>query len=78
MLVLTRKTGDGIVIGDDVIIKVIEIKSGGIRLGIDAPKDMKIYRQEIYEQISRENIEAAHWDPTDLDSLTETFSKKKK
>lgn len=69
MLVLTRKSGDGIVIGDDITIKVIEIKGGAIRLGIDAPRDCKIYRQEVYNRISQENREAAQWEVDDLDSL---------
>jgi len=70
MLVLTRKAGEGIVIGDNITIKIIEVKGGGIRIGIDAPKDQKIYRQEVYERISAENREAAlHWQLDDLDSL---------
>ena len=74
MLVLTRKPGEGIVIGDDIIIKIIELKGGGIRIGIDAPKDRKIYRQEVYDRISRENREALEWDITDLDALSSKLS----
>ncbi len=70
MLVLTRKAGDGIVIGDDITIKIIEIKGGGIRIGIDAPKDKKIYRQELYDRISAENREAIQWNVVDLDSIS--------
>lgn len=78
MLVLTRKIGDGIVIGDDITIKIIEMKGGGIRIGIDAPKDKKIYRQEVYDRISQENREASQWDITDLDSLAAHLSTRKK
>ena len=77
MLVLTRKAGDGIVIGDDITIKIIEIKGGGIRIGIDAPKDCKIYRQEIYERISLENREAMQWSLDDLDSIAPNIKKSK-
>lgn len=80
MLVLTRKAGEGIVIGDDVVIKVIEMKGGGVRIGIDAPKNKKIYRQEIYDRITVENKEALQWNMTDLEALTANLSlgKKKK
>jgi len=77
MLVLTRKPGEGIVIGDDISIKLIEIKGGAIRIGIDAPQDKKIYRQEIYDRIAEENRSAAQWDLTDLDSLSVNLSSNK-
>lgn len=76
MLVLTRKAGEGIVIGDDVTIKVIEAKGGAIRIGIDAPRSKKIYRQEVYDKISSENREAAQWNITDLDALSDNLLKK--
>ena len=69
MLVLTRKSGDGIVIGDEITIKVVEVKGGGVRIGIDAPKDCKIYRQEVYERISQENREALQWNLDDIVSI---------
>ena len=74
MLVLTRKPGEGIVIGDDIIIKIIEMKGGGIRVGIEAPQDKKIYRQEVYDRISRQNREALQWNMTDLDTLSDNLS----
>ena len=74
MLVLTRKPGEGIVIGDDIIIKIIEMKGGGVRVGIEAPHDKKIYRQEVYDRISRQNREALQWDMTDLDTLSDNLS----
>ncbi len=59
MLVLTRKPGERIVIGDNVVLTVVEVKGDSIRLGIDAPRDVKVYRGEIYEAIVAENREAA-------------------
>lgn len=69
MLVLTRKKGEGILIGDDIEIQVIDIKGGTVRLGLDAPKDKKIYRQEIYRKIQQENREATQWQASSLDAL---------
>jgi carbon storage regulator len=74
MLVLTRKPGEGIIIGDNITIKIIEAKGGGIRLGLDAPGDTKIYRQEVYDRIKQENIDAASWNPTDLDDLSASLT----
>jgi carbon storage regulator len=74
MLVLTRKPGEGIVIGDNVIVKIIEMKGGGIRIGIDAPRQTKIYRQEVYDRIRQENIDATSWSVEDLDALDTNFT----
>lgn len=59
MLALTRKPGERIVIGDKVIITIMEVKGENIRLAIDAPKEIKIYRGEIYDDIVAENKQAA-------------------
>ena len=75
MLVLTRKPGEGIIIGDDIKITFIEMKGGGIRIGIDAPYEKKIYRQEVYERICRENKEASQWNLADLNTLDITTKK---
>jgi carbon storage regulator len=73
MLVLTRKLGEGIIIGDDVTITVVEIKGGNVRIGIEAPRDKKIYRQEVYNRIVEENREAAHWNMIDLDKISDNL-----
>ncbi len=78
MLVLTRKSGEGIVIGDNITVKIIELKGGGVRIGIDAPKDKKIYRQEVYDRIIEENKAAIQWDMETLESLGSTLLTEKK
>ncbi|MCP3891236.1 MAG: carbon storage regulator CsrA [Desulfobulbaceae bacterium] len=78
MLVLTRKIGEGIVIGDDVTITVVETKGGNVRIGIDAPQSKKIYRQEIYNRIVEENRGASHWNMNDLDSISDNLTPRKK
>ena len=79
MLVLTRKPGEGIIIGDTVTIRIIEVKSGSIRIGIDAPGDTRIYRQEVYDRIRQENLDAAGgWNLTDLDTLSDQLADRTK
>ena len=77
MLVLTRKIGEGIVIGDDVKITIVEMKGGSVRIGIDAPRDRKIYRQEVFDRIAEENRDAANWNMVDLDSLSDNLTTRK-
>lgn len=59
MLILTRKTGQGFRIGDDVEITITEISGDKVRVGIDAPRDVKILRTELSETM-RQNVQAAH------------------
>jgi len=66
MLVLTRKVGESIKINDDVKITVVELKGKNIRLGIEAPKTTKVYREEVFLKIKRENETAAST-PTGFD-----------
>ncbi|MGD7050721.1 carbon storage regulator CsrA [Rossellomorea marisflavi] len=59
MLVLTRKTGESIQIGDNIEIKVVSIQGDQIKLGIDAPKHIDIHRKEVYVSIQKQNTEAS-------------------
>ena len=61
MLVLTRKLGENIRIGDSVKITVLEVRSGQVKLGIEAPPEVKVHREEIYARIQEENRRAQLW-----------------
>lgn len=64
MLALTRKVGERIVIGDNIVVTVVSTKGDNIRITIEAPKEIKIYRGEIFDAIAEENKQAAV--PSDL------------
>jgi carbon storage regulator len=65
MLVLARKPGESVVIGNDVVITVLDVRGGQVRLGVDAPRSIQVHREEVYREISRANAEAvASADPT--------------
>ena len=59
MLVVTRKQGDSILIGDDIEISVSKIEDGSVKIAIQAPREMSILRKELYKEVESENIEAA-------------------
>jgi len=66
VLVLTRKVDEKINIGDDIIVSVLEISRGSVRLGIDAPRQVSIFRHEIYERIQEENLRSSQGTPADI------------
>lgn len=59
MLRITRRAGERIMLGDNVVVEVMEIRGQTVRLGIDAPRSVKVYREEIWLAVKRENEEAA-------------------
>jgi carbon storage regulator len=59
MLILSRKINEKIMIGDDIAVSVIEIRGDQVRLGVDAPRTVKVFRQEVFDAIKEENKAAA-------------------
>ncbi len=59
MLRITRRAGERIILGDDVIVEVMEIRGQTVRIGIDAPRSVPVYREEIWLEVKRENQAAA-------------------
>ncbi|HOE09029.1 MAG TPA: carbon storage regulator CsrA [Treponemataceae bacterium] len=59
MLILSRKTNEKIKIGNEITISIIEIRGDQVKIGIEAPKDVKVFRQEVFNAIQNENREAA-------------------
>lgn len=59
MLVLTRRVGESIVIGDEVVVTVLDVRGDQVRVGIAAPRSVRVHREEIVRQVERENAAAA-------------------
>jgi carbon storage regulator len=68
MLVLTRQRDESIMIGDNIVITVVDIRGDKVRLGIDAPKEIPVHRQEVFEAIKKENQRAAGANETSASS----------
>lgn len=73
MLVLTRRPKQQIMIGDDVVINIVEVNGENVRIAIDAPRSVKVYRGEVYKVIKEENRKAAA--PTDAIDLSTALPK---
>ena len=63
MLILSRKINEKVMIGDDITISIIEVRGDQVRIGIDAPKNVKVFRQEVFDAIRAENRAAAESTP---------------
>jgi carbon storage regulator len=59
MLVLTRKAGESLIIGDEIVVTVLEARGDVIRIGIQAPRDVQVHREEVYRELQAANREAA-------------------
>ena len=71
MLVLSRQRDETIMIGDDVEITVVDIRGDKVRLGITAPRSIKVHRKEVYDAIKRENEQAAKLKPQDMSDVVD-------
>lgn len=58
MLILTRRVGETLMVGDDVTVTVLGVKGNQVRIGVNAPKDVSVHREEIYQRIQKEKSEA--------------------
>ena len=77
MLVLSRQRDESIIIGDNIVITVVDIRGDKVRLGISAPTEISVHRQEVYEAIQRENQRAAGLDPDDAPQVAKAIKSPK-
>ncbi|GAA4667210.1 carbon storage regulator CsrA [Kineococcus glutinatus] len=59
MLVLTRRAGESVVIGDAIVVRVLEVRGDVVRVGIEAPREVQVHRQEVYDAVRQANVAAA-------------------
>ena len=76
MLALSRKQNESIVIGNDIEITILDVRNEQVKIGIRAPKDVGIYRKEIYLQIQEENKKAIESATPSLSAIEQLFGKK--
>lgn len=69
MLVLSRQRDESIIIGDNVVVTIVDVRGDKVKLGITAPREVSVHRQEVYEAIQRENEQATKLDPKEVQSL---------
>ncbi|MDQ1691085.1 MAG: carbon storage regulator [Pseudonocardiales bacterium] len=74
MLILTRRVGESIIVGDDVTVTVFEVRGDAVRIGIDAPRTVQVHRQEVYEELQRANEQAVSPSDSAIDSLRGALS----
>lgn len=77
MLILTRRSGEGIRIGEDIRVVILEIKGNQVRLGIEAPGSTQVHRDEVYVRIKEENIKASEATTEYLQKLFKLWTEKK-
>lgn len=77
MLVLSRKRDESIIIGDDIVITVVDIKGEQVKIGVAAPKNISIHRKEVYEAIQEENKAASQTKAQNLSGLINVIQKRK-
>lgn len=69
MLVLSRQRDESIIIGDNIVVTLVDIRGDKVRLGIEAPTEIPVHRREVYEAIQRENLRASQIDPNEVATL---------
>ncbi len=78
MLILTRRPGESLYVGDSIKLTVLSIQGKQIKLGLDVPKDMTVYREELYLRVKEQNRQAMASSDTDLLAVTELWQSKQK
>lgn len=76
MLVLSRRVGESIMIGSDVVVTVLEVRPDLVRIGIEAPRDVDVHREEVFREVQQANRSAASPEPDAVEALAATLRRK--
>jgi carbon storage regulator len=76
MLVLTRRSGEKITVGDEVVVTVLEVKGSQVKLGVEAPRGVTVHRGEVYDRIQMENELAAGVETEDFDAAARLYRRR--
>ena len=76
MLVLTRKSGESLIIGENIEITIVSVRGNQVKIGVQAPEDVSVYRKELYERIKQENLEAARAKKEEISALAKLLGRK--
>lgn len=72
MLVLSRQRDESIIIGDNIVVTIVDIRGDKVRLGIQAPTEIPVHRREVFEAIQRENLQCSRMQPKDVGELKQS------
>jgi len=74
VLILTRKFGEALLIGKDIRVVVLEVRGKQVRIGIDAPEDVVVLREEVHQRLTQENLQAASFQYSDLEKVIKSWN----
>lgn len=74
MLILTRRVGENVVIGDDIVISIVEVRGDAVRIGIQAPRSVSVHREEVWLELRRANEQAASPSDAAVDAIGQEIS----
>ncbi len=75
MLILTRRVGENVIVGDDITISVIEVRGDAVRIGIQAPQAISVHREEVYRELQRANQQAAATDDAAIGAVVNELAR---
>ena len=78
MLILTRRLGENVIVGDDIVISILDVRGDSVRVGIQAPKSMSVHREEVWLELRRANAQAAASSDTAVDDVVQSLLARKR